>query len=267
MGRFLARACVALIFGSGCGFDAAGGSGSGTDSDSGSSGDGNDVSTSASPGTSTTRADTTVAEDTTGDTTVEDDTSAEDDTTSSTGDETSGLDTMTESSDSGNEDTTTGEPVACTRTHELLALAEDAVLTGDWTLEMSQIGEGMYANPNGSEPGGEGTLTFAVDVPCADDWYVWARFYDWGGQDSWYIRVDGEQGSKEAIFEGDCTQTGSNWDWAVMNYRETTAGSCDYLYDPWVQTWDPGQHTVEFEIREHSSLARIIVVNDPGFTP
>lgn len=200
------------------------------------------------------------------DTTPSDDTTTDDPSTTAPIDDTTGVDTGRTSNE--DDTTTTGEPVLCARTHELVIHAEDADLTGDWTLESSEMGEGMYLYPNGNENAGYmGTATFTIDVPCADDWYVWTRYFDWGSQDSWYIRVDGEPGSKQAIFEGGCTATGNHWAWAAMNYRELDADGCDYLHDPWVQAWDAGEHTVEFEIRETSSISRIVVVNDPGFTP
>jgi hypothetical protein len=246
----------------GCGFDSSGiGSGSMTGSETGST-DGEDASTTRD--TSTSRGDTTRSDDTSSEDTSNEVTSG----SSSSADDTVGLQTTTDDGDSGDEDTTSGEPVTCTRPHEVVVVAEEAVITGDWTLATSEMGEGMYLNPNGSELGGnQGTATFTVDVPCADDWYVWTRFYDNYNHDSWYIRVDGEPGSKEAIFEGDCTPVGGYWDWAVMNYREILSLTCSYVHDPWVQAWEPGEHTVQFEIRDHASIARIIVVNDPAFTP
>jgi hypothetical protein len=253
----------------GCGFDSSGiGSGSMTGSETGST-HGEDASTTRDPDTSTSRGDTTRSDDTSSEDASNEVTSGEDTMgSSSSADETMGLQTATDDGDSGDEDSTSGDPVSCTRQHELVVVAEDAVITGDWTLEASTMGEGMYLNPNGSELGGnQGTATFTVDVPCADDWYVWTRFYDNYGEDSWYIRTDGEPGSKEAIFEGDCTLVGGYWDWAVMNYREILSLQCTYVHDPWVQAWEPGEHTVQFEIREHASIARIIVVNDPAFTP
>jgi hypothetical protein len=252
---------VALVAWLGCGFDS---KGAGAASQMGTSESGDDLSTSSSSATTLTTVDG--PGDTT--TTSENTSSSEESSSShdvSSGD-TSGLESTT--GESGSTDEGHSGPRPCASIHEIVVLAEDALLTGDWTLEMSELGEGMYAYPNGNELNGYGgTATFPVDVPCADEWYVWTRFYDWGMQDSWYIRVDGQPGAKEAIFEGDCTSGGNNWSWAVLNYREPTAPGCQYLHNPWIMDWDPGEHTVELEIRETASVARLIVVNDPNFTP
>mgnify|MGYP002619553633 FL=1 len=243
---------MALVCCAACGFDTSGsGAGGGSGDTTGGVGDSTSQGVITTPTGSASDEGTSV-----------DDGNADTGVANTDGaDDTSGADTT-------EDDTTTEAVVSCTRTHEIVALVEDAVLTGSWTLESSGIGEGTYANPNGNEAQGtEGTITFSFDVPCADDWYVWIRFYDWGSQDSWYVRVDGEPGPKEAIAEGDCTPAGHNWDWALLNYRDREAPDCEYVYDPWVQTWNAGEHTVEFEILEHSSLARLVIVNDPDFMP
>jgi hypothetical protein len=140
-------------------------------------------------------------------------------------------------------------------------LAEDADLTGDWTLQQSGAGEGMYAYPGGSN----GSLLFTVDVPCDDDWYVWIRYYNNGTEDSWFCEVDG-QPQPRAIVEGDCGG-GQGWAWSLMNWRDQNDGPCVYIEDPWVHTWDMGIHYIEFFRRETSSIARLIITNDPNYTP
>lgn len=150
---------------------------------------------------------------------------------------------------------------ACEGNEELTLLAEDAELNGGWALHESTQGEGMYA-----EPEGQGSILFTVPVPCDDDWHVWIRYYDYGQEDSWFGQVDGIP-DPPCIVEGDCEAGGESWRWGEMNWRDPNADPCVYEQDPWVHTWSAGDHEIEFFTREASAIARLIVTNDPAFTP
>jgi hypothetical protein len=135
-------------------------------------------------------------------------------------------------------------------------------VSGDWSHEQSGLGEGIYAYPGGPD----GSLLFTVDVPCDDDWYVWIRFFDNNNEDSWFCTVDG-QPQPPAIVEGNCVGGQPGWDWALMNWRDPSDPPCQYVEDPWIHTWATGIHEIEFFYRETSSIARLIITNDPGYTP
>ncbi len=140
----------------------------------------------------------------------------------------------------------------------------DAVLSGNWTLGMSDLGEGEILRLQG---GVQGEARFDVEVPCDDTWFVWVRYWEDGEDDSYFVTLD-EAPEPPAIFEGDCTPAGSGYDWRLLNYRDPIDSSlCEYVEDPWTPTWDEGPHAIAFSFRESFALGRIVVTNDPRFAP
>ncbi len=166
----------------------------------------------------------------------------------------------------GDTGSTTDVPGACAGIEMFEMLPSEATHTGAWELGMSMIGEGeisLIANPGA---GVDGSVLFEPDVPCADTWYIWVRYYEQGQEDSYFVTVDGEP-MPEAVFEGDCTGGGQGYDWAALNWRDPDAGPCEYLEDPWAPDWGPGLHQIEFSYRESQALGRILLTNDQDFVP
>ncbi|MEM6293215.1 MAG: hypothetical protein AAGA54_18215 [Myxococcota bacterium] len=169
------------------------------------------------------------------------------------------------------EDTTAGEteddtgPVdaACDRVEVIELDATSADLSGNWVESTSMVGEGQIAVLEG---GTAGEVSFDIDVPCDDQWFIWVRYFEQGSDDSYYATVDGEP-NPAGVFEGDCTQGGQGYGWRPLNYRTEDDPLCEYVEDPWAPEWDTGAHNVTFSYRESVALARIVVTNDPDYTP
>lgn len=166
------------------------------------------------------------------------------------------------SSDGG----TTGMPVGCDETVQIELAATDATLDGAWAITMSQLGEGeVAAIPMGQQ--GDGTVTWEVDIPCDDAWHIWVRGIDYGSEDSFYARLDGEP-EPAPIFEIGCDFGGMGYSWRELNWRDPdNGGPCEYVEDPWVADWTTGLHQFQLEFRESIAVARIIVTNDAAFVP
>jgi hypothetical protein len=162
-------------------------------------------------------------------------------------------------------DGSTGGGSACTDLVNIPMSAEDAVLTGSWAVTMSMLGEGMVVSmPMGQT---DGTIVWQPDIPCDDTWFVWVRYLDYGGGDSYYARLDGEPADPPAVFEGGCDDQGMGYDWNDLNWRDEMELPCMYVEDPWSADWTTGVHDIEFSYRESAAIARIIVTNDPDFVP
>lgn len=113
----------------------------------------------------------------------------------------------------------------------------------------------------------DGTVLWEPEIPCDDVWFVWVRYYEQGGDDSYYVTLDGEP-QPAAVFEGDCGFGGDGWGWALLNWRdEATQGACEYTEDPWTPDWSTGTHAIEVSYRESIAIARIVVTNDEAYVP
>lgn len=165
----------------------------------------------------------------------------------------------------GGDPTTGGMSSACEEPVVIEISPEEAVLTGAWELGMSQVGEGTIIRlPQFG--GADGEITWNVDVPCDDDWIVWVRYFEQGSDDSYYVQVDGEP-EFPVVFEGDCTGGGQGYGWRALNYREEGSNPCESVEDPWLQTWETGEHAVAFSFRESIAMGRLVVTNDPDYLP
>jgi hypothetical protein len=152
--------------------------------------------------------------------------------------------------------------------------ADEADLDG-WTAVMSQYqGEGMIIYPE-TLPDLDNTAdefaTFTVDIPCSDTWHIWVRGHDQGGNDSFFVTVDGEMDPAQ-IFELDCTQQGGGqqnpYRWRELNQRYIDANPCDYAEDPWTFDWTSNSmHDIVFMPRESQALSRITITNDDQYMP
>ena len=153
----------------------------------------------------------------------------------------------------------------CNEDHVIRLGASQATLSGDWKLAESGVGEGTYAGVNPNK-GTNGAVVWDVEIPCTATWHVWVRFYDDGSKDSFLTQLDAEP-EPAAIFEGDCKNSGNNWRWKQLNWRDPNGNNCQYVKDPWTADWAAGTHQAAFRFRESDSVARIIVTNDAGFMP
>ena len=117
---------------------------------------------------------------------------------------------------------------------------------------------------------GPNSAELTVDIPCDDKWHVWVRGVDRGTDDSFFIQID-EEPMNPAIFELDCDLGGGGGGyrlvWKELNYRKPNADLCEYLYDPWVQEWDKGEHELTFMARESAGIAEVVVTNKNNFDP
>lgn len=129
----------------------------------------------------------------------------------------------------------------------------------------SMLGEGQIAviDPSGSEP--TGTITFTVNLECGGPWYTWVRAYDNDTFDSFYAQIDG-QPATPGIFEADCSSGGSTWRWSLLSYRTERQQICETTEELWTMNGND-VHALQFSFRESEALARILLTQDPFFTP
>ncbi len=166
--------------------------------------------------------------------------------------------TGAESGSETGSDTSVG---ACEEPVVLELGADVAALTGNWVPSESEVGEGDIAVLMG---GTNGAVTWDIDVPCDDTWFIWVRYWEQGSDDSYFVTVDGAP-EVPAIFEGDCGNGGQGYSWRLLNERADAP--CVYTQDPWAPQWETGNHEVAFSYRESIAIARIVVTNDPEYAP
>lgn len=160
----------------------------------------------------------------------------------------------------------TGVPGAdCDDVMQIEMMPDQAIYSGAWELGMSGLGEGQIS-VIGFGGNTDGSFIYEVDIPCNDTWYIWARYFDDGADDSYLAMLDGEP-MPPAIFEGSCNGAGNGYDWARLNWRDQGDGPCVYIEDPWAPQWDAGLHQIEFSYRESPAMGRILLINDPDFVP
>lgn len=156
----------------------------------------------------------------------------------------------------------------------LMVLAKDAQLEFPMVHEQSQQGEGTIASSGVIELG---TAEFKFDVPCADDYAVWARVYDgWDGThnsgdpDSYYAKVNG---ADEFPWFYGCQTFGADEDWGWRRVRSIDSNDCNEYAD-WTLPLMQGSYYIRLRNREgergdgiRAAVARVILSNDPNFVP
>lgn len=279
---------VGLVVLVACSFDgtgqtAAGGSGAGVGTTTGTSGD----ATSGGSGTSGGPGVTTGGVGMSGTSGALDETTGAGSTETATtlppvttiGESTTSDETTTTAADpsttTGDPSTTTGGDNACPGPIvKILEKVADAELEWPMGTEQSMLGEGTIATSAIPEAG---TVEFTVDIPCVDEFAVWARVYDgdpgvhdFGDPDSYYVRVDG--GSEITWFYG-CQTWEASQEWGWYRTRGANGGTCGEAVD-WTLPLGPGAHTIRFRNREsqtnegiRAAIARIFVTNDPSYVP
>jgi hypothetical protein len=270
-----------------CGFDASGsGEGSETDTDDGSTGEtattvgpGSVSITTMSSATSTTATTTTAGESTT---------SVDDSTGPGTSDDGPSSDetTSTASTDPSAGESSSGESSggdACAEPPPFAAIhyAADAVVVAPMELVQSMLLPGMPEFARSTVPD-MGTVTFDVNVDCADTYYVWGLVVDQddgantngfnNGPDSFYYAVDGDADPAGDLWLYGCQTEGlgdPSWSWQrVERYIEP---SC--MVEDWSVDLAAGPHSFQLLNREDggdsefAGVHSIVVSNDPAFDP
>jgi hypothetical protein len=124
----------------------------------------------------------------------------------------------------------------------------------------TQAAKGKYTS---SAVNSSGTATFTVYLPSAGLYTIWARVLaPSGAADSFYISVDG---GAEDIFDAAEGKWSSSWQWSQVNGRN---GGAPLTLNPRTFNLSRGTHKIVFRAREQNAgLDRLIVTNDPSFTP
>lgn len=156
----------------------------------------------------------------------------------------------------------------------LMVLAQDASIEFPMVYEQSQMGEGTICSSGIPELG---LAEFEFDVPCLDDWAVWARVYDaWDGThdmgdpDTYHVRVSG---GDEFVWYYGCQTFGAPDDWGWRRVRVLSGNDCN-TFTEWTPQLGPGPQVVRLRNREsergngvRAAVARVILSNDPNFVP
>jgi len=107
---------------------------------------------------------------------------------------------------------------------------------------------------------------YTFTVPCTGEYVVWARV--WGpdsGSDSFFVSVDD---GPEDVFDIDEKNRTKQWRWTALNGRGFRGKRRPLTLDPRVLLLTKGEHTLVFRGRESDAcLDRLIITNDPAFTP
>jgi hypothetical protein len=71
------------------------------------------------------------------------------------------------------------------------------------------------------------------------------------------------------ILEVDCDPNPQQavYVWRELNWRDPMTLSCEYVEDPWVQTWTAGPHTFTLGYREAYAISKIWVTNTNDLPP
>jgi hypothetical protein len=107
-----------------------------------------------------------------------------------------------------------------------------------------------------------GTATYTFYVPHPDDYVIWCRVLaPSSNQDSFYVAVDGGVEQVYHVAEGSWVNA---WKWTRVN--SSTSGNGPFPTRRF--SFGVGNHTVVFRGREQNTgLSRLILTNDPDFTP
>jgi hypothetical protein len=151
-----------------------------------------------------------------------------------------------------------GDPgSACVGDEEIAIEAEDADEIFGWDPVMSMLGEDIVLDWDDTVP--DAYVQWNLDIPCDGDWHIWVRAVNLQGFDSFFVQVDGGP-MPVPIFEIECTgdpQQQAEYVWNELNLRDPMAMACEYVEDPWVQTWTAGPHTFTLGYRESYAISKI----------
>jgi lysophospholipase L1-like esterase len=140
--------------------------------------------------------------------------------------------------------------------------AENALITApiETRNDPDAAGGKFIVYPIGQTADASATLTFVIDKDGA--YRVWTRSQKPGAQPgSWTISVDGEPDFIYDVFQGNTSNT---WAWDLLSERRSSGAPID----PKILNLSAGTHTIEFKARwEDTRLDKILITDDPGFTP
>ncbi len=104
----------------------------------------------------------------------------------------------------------------------------------------------------------QGTVSFLLNIPQADDYYIWCRVLsEFNYTDSVYVSMDG---ANEDIYETALGTLSPSWQWTRLN-GET-------LGNPRVFALSAGNHTLSFRSREADTLLdALYITSDSAFVP
>jgi beta-lactamase regulating signal transducer with metallopeptidase domain len=148
------------------------------------------------------------------------------------------------------------------QTVELWLEAEDALVTAPFVQERDRrAANGSYLRVAGREhsrnaPPQEGTATFALNVPRAGTYLIWARTrIDDDDEDSFWVRAnDG------AWFAWNGIEADDDWEWSAVRAEGAAHAIAIDLR--------AGDNTITFAYREPGArLDRLLITNDPRLTP
>ena len=182
--------------------------------------------------------------------------------TSSTADTTAPSDT----SDTSTSETTDIPAGPCMGTVTVEQTPADAMLSGDWLLTMSNLGEGQVASLVDPANKHSGAVRYTIDVPCDATWYIWLRVLDQAANDSYRVTLDGDP-DPAAIFDADCGNSGNSYKWARLNWRDPQSDPCEYLQNPWAPQWTTGTHQIEILYEESPAIGRVLLTTDMNAVP
>jgi len=123
--------------------------------------------------------------------------------------------------------------------NEYIAIIPDTRLTHDDTLIRGENFSG--------KPGQMSIISYDVDFPMAGRWYVWVRTFSRGSEDnSVHVGLNGEWPESGARMQYCPGRNQWYWD----NRQRTIEDHCGVIGGIWIDVPSPGQHTVEFSMRE-----------------
>jgi hypothetical protein len=145
---------------------------------------------------------------------------------------------------------------ACVGDEEIAIEGEDADTQVGWYPTESMLGEVEVLFWDQMVP--DAYAEWNIDVPCDGDWHVWVRAINYQDQDSLFVQVDGGP-MPIPIFEIACDAGPQEaaYEWRELNWRDQMAPACEYVEDPWVQTWAAGPHTLTLGARESYAISKI----------
>ncbi|MBL9099823.1 MAG: hypothetical protein JNL82_02635 [Myxococcales bacterium] len=172
-----------------------------------------------------------------------------------------GLTTGTTDATSAADTDTTGAPNACNTATAVTFYVKDATLTGN--VGPAQIdGEVVLEG----ESAGDGA-TWDITIPCTDKWFVWVRYYEEVGPNSYRFNID-DEAINLPFFDAGCDDdVPGGMQWQRLNRRGRFREACVGLEDPYLVPLTSGAHTFLLVFTGPQFLGDVIFTNDPDFTP
>lgn len=140
--------------------------------------------------------------------------------------------------------------------------AEDGDLDGRVRrAEDDDASGGAFVGADNEAGDGDGGVTFAVDVPAAGSYVVWARILaPDDGSNSFYVQVDDGEALAWHTPGPARSATSGEWVWAAIRKEDADT--------PLLYLLDAGGHELRFGAREDGTgLDRVVVTSDLAEVP